>query len=126
MIPLFLDSGPRVSAVASLPLGALNLDDREAKLMGKGRNERRIPFGQKTTRALMRYASAFRPQPAGPKDDSVFLSVDGYPLMRNAIELIIRRLRHASGVGKLHAHLLVCVKRKQAHLLIENGPTRGM
>ena len=106
MVLLFLDSGPRVSEVASLKLSDLDLDGREAKLMGKGRKERRIPFGQKTARALMRYVSAFRPQPADPKDDCVFLSVDGYPLTRNAIELIIRRLRVASGVRKLHPHLL--------------------
>jgi site-specific recombinase XerD len=54
MLLLMLDAGPRISEVTDLRMIDLNLQDREAKLMGKGRKERRMPFGQKTTRALMR------------------------------------------------------------------------
>jgi len=64
LILLMLDSGPRVSEVSGLHLPEPNLPEREAKLMGKGRTERCIPFGQKTARALLRYITAFRPEPA--------------------------------------------------------------
>lgn len=106
MIWLMLDSGPRISEVAELRTRHLDLQDRQAKIMGKGRKERTIPFGQKTARALMRYLTAFRPQPVNPEHDQVFLSVDGYPMTRNSVECIIRRLRDTSTVHKLHAHLL--------------------
>lgn len=106
MLMFMLDSGPRISEVADLRLGDLSLQGREAKIMGKGRKERRVPFGQKTARALMRYITAFRPQPVNPQHDQVFLSMDGYPMTRNSAECIIRRLRGTSGVRKLHAHLL--------------------
>ncbi len=106
LILLMLDSGPRVSEVAELRIRHLDLQERHAKLMGKGRKERTIPFGQKTARALMRYLTAFRPQPVNPEHDHVFLSLDGYPMTRNSVECVIRRLRDASGVSKLHAHLL--------------------
>ncbi len=105
-ILLMLDSGPRVSEVAGLRLEELDLPNREAKLMGKGRKERRIPFGQKTARALLRYITAFRAEAAKPEFTQVFLTLDGYPLDRNAIGLILRRLRIATGVRKLHAHRL--------------------
>jgi site-specific recombinase XerD len=106
LIMLMLDSGPRISEVADLRLPDLNLEDREVKILGKGRKERRIPFGQDTARALMRYTTMFRPEPAHAGDDHAFLSVDGYAMTRNGLECLIRRLRITSGVGKLHAHLL--------------------
>jgi integrase/recombinase XerD len=63
MLLLMLDSGPRVSEVISLKLSNLNLQDREARIMGKGRKERSIPFGQTTAQALLRHVTAFRPRP---------------------------------------------------------------
>ena len=106
MVLLMLDSGPRVSEVAELRIRHLDLQDRQAMIMGKGRKERTIPFVQQTAGALMRYLTTFRPQPVNPEHDHVFLSVDGYPMTRNSIECVIRRLRDTSGVHKLHAHLL--------------------
>lgn len=105
MVLLMLGSGPRISEVASLRLENLNLQKMEAKLMGKGRKERMIPIAQRAGRAIARYVQAFRPKPVNPSDEFVFLSVDGYPLTRNAMEGIVRRLRITSGVSKLHAHL---------------------
>jgi site-specific recombinase XerD len=106
VVMLMLDSGPRISEVADLRLAHLNLEDREVKIMGKGRKERRIPFGQDTAKALMRYITMFRPEPAKTGDDHVFLSLDACPMSRNGLECIIRRMRESSGVNKLHAHLL--------------------
>src|SRR5574341_85368 len=106
MILLMLDAGPRISEVAELQLEHLDLEDRQARIMGKGRKERHIPFGQRTARALMRYITAFRPAPVNPEHTLVFLSLDGYPMTRNSMECVIRRLRETSRVSKLHAHLI--------------------
>lgn len=106
VVMLMLDSGPRISEVASLRLSNLNLEEREVKIMGKGRKERRIPFGQDTAKALMRYINMFRPEPAHAGEDYAFLSVDACPMTRNGLECIVRRMRESSGVNKLHAHLL--------------------
>jgi site-specific recombinase XerD len=106
MVLLMLDTGPRVSEVASLRLSKLDPQARETRVMGKGRKERDVPFGQKTAQALVRYITMFRPDPVNAGDDFVFLSSDGYPMTRNAVESVIRRLRLTSGVKKLHAYLL--------------------
>lgn len=106
MIWMMLDCGPRISEVAGLKLADLDLGNRIVKVFGKGRKERMVPFGQKTARLLLRYVQVFRPRPANPGVENVFLSLDGYPMTRGAMEGIVRRIRAASGVGKLHAHLL--------------------
>ena len=95
-----------MSEVADLRLPNVNLEDWEVKIMGKGRKERRIPFGQDTARGLMRYITMFPPEPSHAGDDHVFLSMDGCGMTRNGLECLIRRLRITSGVDKLHAHLL--------------------
>jgi site-specific recombinase XerD len=89
--------------IEPISLLQLNPDERCSQHSRKGR---RIPFGQKTARALLRYVSAFRPTPTDPKYDHVFPAMDGYPINRNAISLVIARLRKTSGVTKLHAHRL--------------------
>ncbi len=106
MVLVMLDSGLRISEVAELRLPVLDLVTRQARVLGKGRKERYIPFGQTTARALMRYISAFRPKPAKPEVDQVFLTLDGHPMTRNSIECVIRRLRLSTGIDRLHAHLL--------------------
>jgi site-specific recombinase XerD len=106
IVLLMLDSGLRISEVAELRMPLLDLSARQARVRGKGRKERYIPFGQTTARALMRYINAFRPKPARPDVDNVLLTLDGCPMTRNSLESIIRRLRLSSGVSRLHAHLL--------------------
>jgi site-specific recombinase XerD len=106
MVLLMLDSGLRISEVAELRLPMVDLVNRQARVLGKGRKERYIPFGQTTARALMRYLSAFRPKPARPDVDRLFLTLDGHPMTRNSIECVIRRLRLSTGIKRLHAHLL--------------------
>ncbi len=106
MVLVMLDSGLRISEVASLRLPLLDLVVRQARVQGKGRKERYIPFGQTTARALMRYLSAYRPTPIKPDEEHVFLTLDGQPMTRNSIESVIRRLRLSTGITRLHAHLL--------------------
>lgn len=108
MVHMMLDSGLRISEVANLRLQHLDLQNREARFMGKGRKERIVPFGKKTAKLLIRYIEVFRPKPSldGEENNTVFLTVDGYPMTRNSMESIMRRLKHTSGVKKFHAHLL--------------------
>lgn len=106
IVMFMLDTGVRISEVAGLKMENLDFKSGSTKLMGKGSKERTVCFGQKCARALLRYTTAFRPRPVNSEAQSVFLSLDGFPLTRNALECIVQRLRTASGVSKLHAHLL--------------------
>jgi len=105
VVVLMLDSGLRIGEVAEARLGDLDMERRQLKVMGKGRKERFIPFGQRCAQTLMKYIHLHRPQPMQTEYDNLFLSPDGMPMTRNSLESMIRRLRISSGITRLHAHL---------------------
>jgi site-specific recombinase XerD len=103
---LMMDTGLRIGEVAAIRLPDVDMERQQFKVMGKGQKERLVPFGQKSAQMLMRYIHVHRPTSARAEHDHLFLSLDGLPLTRNALESMIRRLRITSGVKRLHAHLL--------------------
>ncbi|HEY4691557.1 MAG TPA: tyrosine-type recombinase/integrase [Anaerolineae bacterium] len=103
---LMLDTGLRISEVATARIPDLNLERRQLKVFGKGQKERIVPFGQRCAQALMRYIHMYRAKPRRDEFDQVFLAPDGEPMTRNSLEHVVRRLRDASGITRLHAHLL--------------------
>lgn len=106
MVTLMLDSGPRASEVIGLKLPDVDWERGVLKVFGKGAKERFVPMGAISKQVMLRYVQAFRPKPARPDIDNVFLSLDGYPLTVNAITQIMKRLAKNSGIPRLHAHLL--------------------
>lgn len=60
--------------------------------MGKGGQERIVPFGAATQRPLWRYQHHYRPEPLGP-GVYFFLTLDGRPLGRSALA-VLRERRH--------------------------------
>ena len=106
MITLFLDGGLRLSELINLRTGDVHLEQRYVKVMGKGSKERMVPFGAACQKALLHYYHHFRVEPAHAGVDSFFLTLDGYPLTETAIKSLMVRLAKASGIPRLHAHLL--------------------
>ena len=103
---LMLDTGLRISEVASLKEQDVHLDDRYIKVLGKGNKERIVAFGATCQRRLIDYHYLFRVQPANPMEDAFFLSIDGYPLSPDALRSLTERLSKACGVPRLHPHLM--------------------
>lgn len=106
MVVLMLDSGLRAGEVIGVKLADVDWDRGVFKVFGKGAKERFVPMGATAKQVMLRYVQVFRPKPARPDVDNVFLSVDGYPLTVNAITQIMKRLAKNSGIKRLHAHLL--------------------
>lgn len=106
MVVLMIDSGVRAGEVVGVKLGDVDWARGVFKVFGKGSKERFVPLGGTAKQLLLRYVQVFRPKPARPDVDNVFLSVDGYPLTVNAITQIMKRLARNSGITRLHAHLL--------------------
>ena len=65
VIRLFLDSGMRLSELANLKVGDVDLDARVAIVLGKGRRPRACPFGAKTAGALDRWMHLRARDPTG-------------------------------------------------------------
>lgn len=106
MIMLMIDTGVRAGELVGMKLSEVEWERGVFKVFGKGYKERFVPIGATAKQVMMRYVQVFRPQPARPDIDNVFLSVDGYPLTVNAITHIMMRLAKNCGIARLHAHLL--------------------
>lgn len=93
-----LDTGMRCSELTGLRLDDVNLDGRLLKVWGKGSRERLVPIGSKLQRALWKYITRVRPEPAAPRYDQVFLTRDGRPLTKDRLEAIIERYGVKAGI----------------------------
>ncbi len=55
LLELFYGSGLRLSELAALDLGALDLEQRQVRVLGKGRKERIVPVTRSAGRAIRKY-----------------------------------------------------------------------
>lgn len=101
-IILFLaDTGCRVGGLCSLTLSAVDLDDRCATVMEKGRRGRRVYYTETTAQALSLYLAV---RPVG-SSDALFLSKSGTALTTNGVRLMLERVGKRAGVkGRCNAH----------------------
>lgn len=106
IVLVFLDTAIRAGELVGMKLNNIAWDDGIIEVHGKGNKERFAPITPLTLKALRDYMQIYRPQPADPHVENVFLSLKGEPLQVNAIVHLMWHLRKASGVKRLHAHLL--------------------
>jgi integrase/recombinase XerC len=114
---LLLDTGLRVSELASITLSDVDWQRNEIKVWGKGSKERRVGFGRRTARYLRTYVDFHRRRVEAPglSEDRVFLCHGGHsrdgqetmgePLSAHGVKLIFRRLSKKLGI-KVHPHKL--------------------
>jgi site-specific recombinase XerD len=117
MFLLCLDTGIRVSELVTAELTNFDPVKGELYVRGKGARDRRVPVGQTARRAILRYVRDHRPPAANPKLDFVFLTAEGLPLSRDAVEKMFDRLEQKSGI-KISPHML---RRTFAVRFLVNG-----
>jgi integrase/recombinase XerC len=111
ILELLYSSGIRLRELSGLTLGALDLDEGIARVLGKGGKERIVPIGGRAREALQDYL-ARRPELLGADapDSSrnrVFLSRTGRPLSPSGVQDRVRRhLAEVSGGRQLGPHVL--------------------
>jgi len=91
IILVLLDTGIRCSELTSLKVVDVNLKSRLLKVWGKGSKERLVPIGANVQKSLWKYLVRYRPEPATPRYDQVFLTRDGYPLTKDRVEAVVER-----------------------------------
>ncbi len=128
---LFLDTGIRLSELATLSLASANLTDRDdgpwIQVIGKDRKDRRIGLSPGAREAVQHYVKYFRPdwlryppkralelEAKGIKlvDKPLFLTVEvhgidrpcGQQLLPSAIQLIVARLGQKAGIRGVSPH----------------------
>ena len=96
------DCGLRASEVVGLQLEDVDLDDRVAIVLGKGRKHRTAPFGKRTTRALDRYHRARTRHPFAHLPN-FWLGKFGALTLSGLSQITKKRGREA-GIEGLHPH----------------------
>jgi integrase/recombinase XerD len=112
----YLDTSARLSELANLALGDVDLGNGYIRVLGKDRRERYLPIGQKVAKALLKYKLNHRPQPLG--NDRFWLSWDGRPLTPNPIEKIISIHGKKAGLSRSYPHKL---RHISSVMYIRNG-----
>lgn len=98
MLETLYAAGLRVSELATLRLGELQLGAGACRVQGKGRRERLAPLGEFAVHWLQRYLEEVRPGwVRGAVEERVFVSSRGKGLTRQAIWYRIRH--HARTIG---------------------------
>ncbi len=103
LFELIYSCGLRISEAADLSFDRLYLRERVIRVIGKGRKERLVPFGEEAAMWLGRYIDEGRPSLAKGRSDRVFLNQAGKGISRKGIWKRFDGLRDASGVeAKVH------------------------
>ena len=89
-----LDTGAKWEEVRGLRADAIDWSTGIARLYGKGRKERYVPFSAHTAKAMQR--NAIRERPSG--GDEFFLSDDGDALGKSGLYQICKRISDEAGV----------------------------
>ena len=106
LLELFYSAGARLAEVAGLDRSDVDLAEGEARVIGKGNKERRVPVGRKAVAALQRWL-AVRDTLAGADTDALFVSQRGTRLSRRSIAARMERWAVAHGLPvHLHPHKL--------------------
>jgi integrase/recombinase XerD len=103
LFELIYSCGLRISEAATLSFDRLYLRERVIRVIGKGRKERLVPFGDEAALWLGRYIEEGRPALAKGRSDRVFLNQAGAGISRKGIWKRFDGLRENSGVkAKVH------------------------
>ncbi len=98
IVMLMIDSGARRAEIVSLRLGDVDFDYDVARVLGKGRRERALPFGRKTAVALDRYLRVRAKHPHAVSEQG--------PLTEFGLNQMIRRRGQQAGIDGLRPHQL--------------------
>lgn len=111
MLELLYGSGLRVSELAGVDRGDVDLEGRSVRVLGKGKKERLVPLGGKCVEALVRYVARrpeLRHSRTGEQDaEALFLSTRGARIPVRVIQTLVHQYG-ALGAGRadLHPHAL--------------------
>ncbi len=113
ILELLYSSGLRVSELVGLDRGSVVLDRgaAEARVIGKGNKERRVPIGEKARMAILDYLGAragLVAEAKGPPDpEALFVTSRGRRISVRSVQLLVKKYGAlGAGRGDLFPHAL--------------------
>jgi integrase/recombinase XerD len=92
-----LDTGVRISELVNIKMTDIDLVNCLARVVGKGRRERLLPFHRHTRRELQRYIKVFRSELCSYDSCYLFPRSDGDHISVNSVQQFIRRIAIRAG-----------------------------
>jgi integrase/recombinase XerD len=123
-LELLYASGLRVSELAALPALSVFLDQGFLKVMGKGRKERLIPFGEGAEtwiRAWLALRGGFK-----PKGDELFIGHRGESLTRQHLWRLLKGYANQAGLNAAQVSPHVLRHAFATHLLDHGADLRAV
>lgn len=122
LLRLLIDTGGRLTEVSLLNVADVDLEAQTCRVLGKGRRERLLPIGVKTTEALDRYLRARAGDPLAHLP-GLWLGEKGKgALTSNGVYQVVKRRGRAVGIPQLHPHMF---RHTSSHRWLANGGSEG-
>lgn len=119
ILELLYGTGIRVGECAALDLIDIDLRAQTVRVMGKGRKERIVPFGEPAAQALQRWMDVRHLLESGRSDAAAFLGTRGGRIDQRMIRTVLQRLlRHLPDVPEISPHGL---RHSAATHVLEGG-----
>ena len=109
IMELIYAAGLRISELAAMESGQIDLDSYEIRVMGKGSRERMVLIGEPAARAISNYLEKGRPLLLGETFDhgALFLNNKGGRLSERYVQKMLIRYAEIAGIDKkVHPHML--------------------
>jgi integrase/recombinase XerC len=128
ILELLYGSGLRVSELVGLDVRNVDTHGRLVRVLGKGRKERIVPYGEKAKQALANYSlvrDEILARSPDPDHEAVFLNACGRRLTTNSIRTLVKKYARLSNVNwDLHPHSLR--HAFATHLLADGADLRAI
>ena len=118
---MLIDTGGRIAEITNLSLDDLSLDEQVARVLGKGRKQRYLPFGAKTAEALDRYLRQRRLNRHARTTDALWLGTQG-AMTSSGLYQVVRRRGIEVGLPELHPHQF---RHTHSHRWLAAGGSEG-
>ncbi|MCL0049341.1 tyrosine recombinase XerC [Dehalococcoidia bacterium] len=108
ILELLYATGLRVSEIASLDTGSVDLESRQIRVWGKGSKERMVLIGKPAARALAQYMSYGRTKMLGRRQtNALFINRYGERIAERRIQYLIKKYAEQAGIsGRVFPHIL--------------------
>ena len=103
---LLLDTGIRLGELTSLTTDSFDLPHGVARVYGKGRKERFVPFSATSRRVLVKYLAARLAivKSRNPLENALWITEAGTPMKEDSLQFNLRNYGKAAGIERVHPH----------------------
>ena len=124
MLELFYSSGLRLSELTALDETAIDFQQSQVMVTGKGNKQRIVPVGRKAAHAIAEWLP-HRASIAAPGEVALFVNNNGARLGARGIQYRLNRWAKQHGLGqRLHPHMLR--HSFASHVLASSGDLRAV